>query len=100
MTLKNTETAKGNEMTEQERTQGIGAADFHWPYPMEGGYDSSAGHVYAQAIRGANEMRRSAFSVFHFRAQNLALESHPGHYQPGTYVWAGERDEGIPAWTR
>ena len=34
-------------MTEQERTQGIGAADFHWPYPMEGGYDSSAGHVYA-----------------------------------------------------
>jgi len=48
-------------MTEQERTQGIGAADFHWPYPMEGGYDSSAGHVYAQAIRGANEMRHEAW---------------------------------------
>ena len=44
----------------RERDNGIGAQDGEMQYRMMGGWLSSAGHVYAEAIREANSARRRA----------------------------------------
>ena len=84
-------------MTDQERQQGIGALDFHWPYPMEGGWvgpcSRSAGHVYAQAIRGANADRTRAYYGYSYSRHTIA--NHPS-FRKGAGIT--ELRGGIPAY--